>query len=109
MARHATVSVTGVGTSAPITLDWTTNPPNIGVQVVSTGTATYQVQGTMDDVGSGTWNAATGDWFPLALGITGLGGIGTVQMPLTAIRLSVTLSIGQTVSMSVWESGGTPN
>ena len=62
------VSQTGTGTSTPVSFDYMRNPFNVSIGCVVTGTVTYTIQHTFDDL-NGTLtgvpiapSAAT--WFP---------------------------------------------
>lgn len=48
--RPQIFSITGVGTSAWIPLDYRQNPFNVGFGVVVNGTITYDIEHTFDDV-----------------------------------------------------------
>jgi long-subunit fatty acid transport protein len=61
--RPVTVTQTGVGTSALIPWDYIQTPFNASISTVVTGTATYTIQHTFDDIFASTYNPATGTWF----------------------------------------------
>ena len=48
--RPQVISKTGTGTSAWIPMDYKQNPFNVGIGVVVSGTVTYTVQHTFDDI-----------------------------------------------------------
>lgn len=88
-------TVAGVGTSAPIPLDHFINPFTLGLSVSLSATATYSVQGTLDDIRAPGWSAATANWFSLPnFNALSAAAQGLVQFPVTAIRLNVTASTG---------------
>ena len=102
--RPMSVTTTGVQDSAAIPLDcygW----PNISLQAVVTGTATYTVQQTLDEPGS-----ANATWFDHP--DTGLVGAtankqGAYSNLPTAIRLRQTAGSGS-VKLTVMQVGSTP-
>lgn len=61
--RPVTVTVTGVGVSAPIPIDQYLSPCNIGLAFVRGAGCTATVQHTFDDVFSPAFNPATATWF----------------------------------------------
>lgn len=101
--RPVRVSVTGVGTSQVIPPDYISSPFNVGIGCIVTGTATYSVQHTFDDVFAPTFNPATANW----LDNTGLTAQtaskdGNYAFPVMGIRLNVTAGTG-TVQMTVMQ------
>jgi hypothetical protein len=93
--RPVNVSVTGVGVSNPIPQDINVTPFNIGFGVVVTGTVTYSIQHTFDNVYSTGYNPATGNWFthPDVVSQT-VNSDGNYAFPITAMRLNVTAGTG---------------
>lgn len=91
--RPIRVSQTGVGTSALIPMDYTQAPFSVGVgTVLASGTATWSVQHTFDDIQDST---VTPVWFDN----TGISGVtankdGNYAFPVRAIRLNVTVGTG---------------
>lgn len=99
--RPATVSVTGVAVSQVIPLDWNSSPFNVGVGCIVSGTATYTVEHTFDDVFSPTFNPATASWLPNT-GLTAQTASkdGNYAFPVRGVRLNVSAGTG-TVTMTV--------
>lgn len=89
--RPQTVTVSGVGTSAWIPLNTKQTPFNVGFGCVITGTATYTVQHTFDDVLAGA-TATAFDNSSVAAETTNMDG--NYAFPVSAIRLNVTASTG---------------
>lgn len=107
--RPVRVSVTGVGSSAVVPPDYMLNPFNIGVEVMVTGTVTYTVQHTFDDVFAANFNPATATW----LSHTTLVNQTTTQasnyaFAVTGIRVTVTAGTG-TAEMTLVQSGVASN
>lgn len=86
------VSVTGVGTSAWIPVDYTQNAFAIGFGCVTSGTVTYDVQHTFDNIQDSTVT-------PTAFTHTSVvnktaNQDGNYAFPIRAIRLNVTAGTG---------------
>jgi hypothetical protein len=96
--RPQVVTLSAVATSAPLVMDRKQNPVNIGIGVTVTGTATYTVEHTFDDILSGV----TPVWLPNAtLAAATTSQSGNYAFPITAIRLNVTAWTSGTVTMTV--------
>lgn len=103
--RRQTTTVTGVGVSAPIALDHYISPFNVGFGAVVSGTATFNVQHTFDDVFSPTYVPASGTWFNHSSFTSAIAtGDGNYAFPVSAIRLNVTASSGS-VSLTLIQAG----
>lgn len=89
-------SVTGVGSSTPAPMDTYISPFNVGVGIKVTGTVTYTVQHTFDDVFAADFNAATATWYnhPTLTGSASLDG--NYAFPVTAIRVINSAGSGTT-------------
>lgn len=97
--RPQSVTVTGVATSAWIPLDTKQTPFNVGLGVViNSGTATYTVQHTFNNVLAGE-TATAFDNATLAGDTTNQDG--NYAFPVAAVRLNVTVSSGGTVTLHV--------
>jgi len=95
------VSQTGVGRSTVVALDNFTNPYNVGLHYIVTGTATFSFEITPQDAMDATptvWNAPTG--------FSGLSASGAQAMtiPARAISINVTAGAG-TVTLYVVQAG----
>ena len=103
--RPITVSVTGVGNSNPVVIDQRIAPTNIGLAVIVTGTITYTVQYTFDDVFANGYTASSGNWFnhPTLTGSSSLNS--NIAYPVTAVRLTTSAGTG-TAAMTVIQAGG---
>lgn len=104
--RPITRSLTGVANDVPTPLDIYLTPFNVTIQVIVTGTITYSVQWTNDDVFASGYNPATGNWFAAATNLTNAtdNEVGTLQSPVTATRLITTAGTG-TATMRVTQAG----
>ena len=100
--RPTTKTVTGVATSAWIPLDRNANPFNIGFGAVVSGTVTYTVQHTFDNVQDSTVTPTVFD-HPVVAGKT-VNSDGNYAYPVRAIRLNVTAGTG-TVTLTVMQAG----
>lgn len=103
--RPITVSVTGVGDSNPVVIDQRIAPTNIGLAVIVTGTITYTVQYTFDDVFADGYTASSGNWFnhPTLTGSSSLNS--NIAYPVTAVRLTTSAG-NDTAAMTVIQAGG---
>jgi len=105
---HVDVTVTGVGVSNPIPMDQYLTPFNVGLgATINSGTATYTVQHTFDDVYASNYNPSTGTWFnqPDITAVT-TNQDGNYAFPVSAIRLNVSASTGS-VTLHVLQAGVT--
>jgi hypothetical protein len=93
--RRQVASVAGVAVSPPIVMDTYISPFNVGFGVVVTGTVTYSVQHTFDDVFAATYTPAAGNWFnhPTLNGQT-TSQDGNYAFPVSAIRFNVASGTG---------------
>jgi hypothetical protein len=102
--RPVTLSQTGVGNSVPVPVDIYLDPFNITIAVEVTGTVTYSVVWTTDDV----WNTPPGslNYYagPANLQAATTNQVGTLDSPVTAIQLQVTAGTG-TATMRVLQAG----
>lgn len=93
--RRIFATVTGINVSKPLITDHYISPFNIGFGVVVTGTVTYSVQHTFDDVFSPTYVPASGNWFnhPTVVAVSTTQD-GNYAFPVTAVRLNITAGTG---------------
>ena len=104
--RPTRVTVTNVGVSQPIPMDQYLTPFNVGLgAIIVSGTPTYSVQHTFDDVFDPNYNPSTGTWFnqPDITGQT-TSVDGNYAFPVSAIRLNVTAGTG-VVTLDVLQAG----
>ena len=95
-------SKTGTGESSPLVVDHFQNPFNAGLAVVVSGTVTYTVQYTLDDVLD---PAVTATWFSHAtLAAQSATAAGSQVTPVRAFRLTNTAGTGST-TLTVLQSG----
>jgi hypothetical protein len=100
--RPIVVSKTGEGSSSIVPMDTYQNPFNVTIKVVVSGTVTYTVQSTNDDIQNA---AVTPSWdnHPTLAGLT-IAGLGNYAFPVTGIRLNITAGAG-TATMTVQQAG----
>ncbi len=103
--RPIVFTVTGVGSSNPYPVDTYISPSNMGLAVIVSGTITYKVQYTFDDVFASNYVAASGNWFdhPTLTGSTSANS--NIAYPVTAIRLTNTAGTG-TATLTIIQAGG---
>ena len=105
MAKPTSQTVAGVGTSPPVPLDRKINPFWVGVYAKISATATYNVEGTLDDIYASGWSAATANWFSLPnFNALSASHADLLDFPVTAIRLNVTASTGN-VTLQTLQAG----
>lgn len=90
--RPVVITQTATGTSNLAVLDYIQQPFNVGIGVAVTGTATYTVEHTFDDVFAATYSAGAGNWYAHGatslVGATG-NGDGNYAFACRASRLNV--------------------
>lgn len=98
----------GVGASNPVPLDHYIGPFNVGLGVVVSGTLTYTVQHTFDDIHADGFDPDTATWFDNA-GLTNQTATndGNYAFPVTAVRLNVSAYTSGTAVMTVVQAGKT--
>lgn len=101
--RRITTSVTGVGTSPVLPMDYRAQVFNVGFGCEVTGTVTYTVQHTFDDI----YNpAVTPVWFNNStVSAQTANADGNYAFPIAAMRLNVTAGTG-TVTLVILSTSG---
>lgn len=103
--RRSTLSQTGTGQTAVFVPDVNKNPFNIGLGVVVSGTVTYTVQHTFDDVYASGFSAASATWFDHpTLAADTANADSNYAYPVMGIRLSVTAGTG-TATLTIIQAG----
>lgn len=92
MAHPSIVTQTGTGTSAWIPVDYTQNAFAIGFGCVVSGTVTYTVQHTFDNIQDASVTPTAFDHSTVAAETTNQDG--NYAFPVRAIRLNVTAGTG---------------
>lgn len=105
--RPTYTTLTGVANGAVIPMNTYASPFNVGFGVSVTGTITYKVQHTFDDIYSSTFNASTATWFEHPT--TGSAGLSTATdgnyaFPVNAIRIITTAGTGS-VTLKLIQAG----
>lgn len=106
MPRPIVFTITGVG-SQIVPLDWHANPATVTVAaVVGTGTPTYEVDATNDNVYDPTVTPNWGNFTaPIASAAQGNKNAVISNSAFTALRCNVTVS-STTVTFTIVQSGG---
>lgn len=101
--RRITETVSGVGTSPTLPMDYRSQVFNVGFGCEVTGTVTYSVQHTFDDI----YNAAiTPVWFNHAfVNAATANQDGNYAFPIAAMRLNVTAGTGS-VTINILSTSG---
>jgi hypothetical protein len=105
MARPVTITTSGTSTSSVCGLCWYTEIFSVSVIATVTGTATYTLQFTGDNIQASNFSAASANWqdHPMMTGAT-TSGIVEFTAPVTAVRLNQTAGAGS-VSAKVIQAG----
>lgn len=105
--RPVVVTTSGTSVSAPVPLDHYANPFNVGFGVVVTGTVTFTIQHTFDDVFAASFVAASATWFNHATVVAATASTdGNYAFPVRAIRVNQTAGSGSTSTTFI--QAGTP-
>jgi hypothetical protein len=87
-------------------LDHYLTPFNVSLAVVVTGTITYTVQYTYDDVFAPNYNPATGNWLPHpSLTAQTATKDSNIAYPVRGVRLTTSAGTG-TATLTVIQAGG---
>ena len=103
--REIILKQTNVGVTVPVPMDQYQSPFNVGFGiVVNSGTPTYTVQHTFDDVFAVGYNPATGNWFNHTdvVGEIGVNADGNYAFPVSAIRLNVSAVVAPTDAATIY-------
>jgi hypothetical protein len=104
--RPVRVSQTGTGSTNPVPLDTYIAPFNVSIGATVSGTVTYKLQYTYDDVQAADYVAASGNWSDSVDMVDKVAASNTsINNPVTAVRLTVTAGTG-TVNGVILQSGG---
>lgn len=106
--RPVVLLVTGVGASNPYAVDTYISPSNMGLAVIVSGTITYKVQYTFDDVFAKNYVASSGNWFDHPTLVGSASGNSNIAYPVTGIRLLTTAGSG-TATLTIIQAGGGGN
>lgn len=104
--RPIVISKTGAGATAPVPMNQYTSPFNVGFGCDVTGSATYTVQHTFENVFDSNFDASTAKWFNHST----VSGVSTDQdgnyaFPVSAIRLVLSGGSTGTVNMTILQAG----
>lgn len=96
MGMPTTLTQNGTGTTSIWTPDWMQNPFNVSIGTISNGTASYQIEATLNnlDVGS-AYTAGNATWYPIAT--TTMFTASTtmnVQFPVMGLRIQLYTATG---------------
>jgi hypothetical protein len=98
-------TVTGVANTPSAALDYYINPFNVSLSALVTGTVTYTVYYTFDDISVPGWTVATGNWTAHP---TLTAQVATkdanIAYPVTAVYLAITAGTGS-VRLNVIQAG----
>lgn len=103
--RPVVFSITGVGNSGVYAVDTYISPSNMGMAVVVSGTITYKVQYTFDNVFAAGYTPSSGNWFDHPTLVGSASGNSNIAYPVTGIRLITTAGTG-TATLTIIQAGG---
>jgi len=103
--RQVVLTVTGVGDTQVCPVDTYISPSNMGLAVIVTGTITYKVQYTFDNVFASGYVAASGNWFDHPTLVGSASSNSNIAYPVTAIRLITTAGSGS-ATLTIIQAGG---
>lgn len=100
------ISQTGVGSSSVFPVDLLQKRFALTLQTMVTGTATYSIEVTIDDVFDEDFDASTADWFSLGATLTNVStnAIANLAQIISGLRLKITSGTG-TVSLTILQAG----
>ncbi|HNC23558.1 MAG TPA: hypothetical protein PLU52_05065 [Opitutaceae bacterium] len=104
--RPVRVTTTNAASSSPVVLDYNVSPFAVGIGVkITSGTPTYTVQYTFDDVFSPTFDAGTAKWFDhTSLSAKTTDADSNIAFPVMAVRVTQT-GTGVTVATFIQATG----
>lgn len=104
--RPVNLTVTGVGTSNVFPVDTYVAPTNMGLAVIVTGTITYKVQYTFDNVYAAGYSPTAGssNWFDHPTLVGSASGNSNIAYPVTGIRLATTAGTGS-ATLTIVQAG----
>lgn len=103
--RRVTVSQTGVGTSNLVVCDQYINSTQITLAAKISGTVTYTIEFTCDDVFADNFTPASATWYPHAVLFNqNANNASNFMFPITACRINNTAGTG-TTTLTVLQSG----
>ena len=104
--RPFVTTVLGVGGSNVYAPDTYVSPFNMSLSVLVTGTVTYSVQYTFDDIYAKGYNPATGNWVDHpSLSAKSVSADSNIAYPVMGVRVNVTAGTG-TARLTVIQAGG---
>jgi hypothetical protein len=103
--RQVQFTVTGVGESQVCPIDTYISPSNMGMSVIVSGTITYKVQYTFDNVFASTYVPASGNWFDHPTLVGSASANSNIAYPVTGIRLITTAGAGS-ATLTIIQAGG---
>lgn len=100
--RAIVLTATGVSATPVAAMNLNVAPFNVGFGVVVTGTVTYTVQHTFDDVYAPDFNPATATWFahPTVAAATA-NADGNYAFPMRGLRVNITAGSGSVVATTL--------
>lgn len=103
--KRIVISQTGVGQSTIVPCDQYINSTQITLAAAISGTVTYTIEFTCDDIYADGFNPSTATWYPHAvLASLTANACSNFMFPVTACRINNTAGTG-TTTLTVLQSG----
>lgn len=107
--RPVVISITGSSRNSNVVpVDNYISPSNMGLAVVVSGTITFKVQYTFDDVFARGYDPTAGNWFDHPTLVGSASGNSNIAYPVSGIRLITTAGTG-TATLTIIQAGGGGN
>ena len=97
--KAITLTATGVAATAVAALNLNVSPFNVGFGVAVTGTVTYTVQHTFDDVYAAGFAPASATWYNHPTVVTqSASADGNYAFPVRGVRVNITAGTGSVIA-----------
>lgn len=104
--RPVVISVSGSPSASNVyVVNNMITPTNIGLAVIVTGTITYKVQYTFDNVFDSAFNPTTANWFDHPTLAGSASANSNIAYPVTGIRITSSAGTGS-AALSIVQGGG---
>lgn len=104
--RPVTISASGSPVASNVyAVNTSITPTNLGLAAIVTGTITYKVQYTFDDVYSTSFSPSTANWFDHPTLTGSASANSNIAYPVTGVRVTTSAGTGS-VSLTIVQGGG---
>lgn len=102
--RPVTLTIVAVANSPVYAVDTYVSPSNLGLAVIVTGTITYKVQYTFDDVFAAGYVPTSGNWFDHPTLVGSASGNSNIAYPVSGVRITSSAGTGS-AALTIIQSG----